>query len=87
MYPLASLLVTEQISLSDLLLIDRKENEPELPFFKEIEGELVWGPNGCAMTLVPSEMVDITIEPPARKAAALSVLTGQVETRALNLIA
>ena len=40
-YPLASLLATNQVSLGDVISIDYREGEPTLTFMKEAEGALV----------------------------------------------
>jgi hypothetical protein len=40
-YPLASLLATEQVSLGDVLSIDWNRTEPHLGFLKESEGALL----------------------------------------------
>jgi ATP-dependent Clp protease ATP-binding subunit ClpB len=47
-YPLASLLATEQVSLGDVLSIDWDGNEAGLKFSKEAEGALVPVPSPAA---------------------------------------
>jgi len=40
-YPLASLLATEQVSLGDVISVDWSEGQNELTFLKEAEGALI----------------------------------------------
>ena len=61
-YPLASLLATEQVSIGDVLSIDWNDDGLGLSFSKEVEQELVWGLSDRRTIMFPVSDVGAAIK-------------------------